>query len=67
MRFTNITDVNGFGLPAFQFKTEDIPPQIGSELEAQLIEAAGPPAVYAIAGIIGTNFAVNSAYSGSFT
>jgi hypothetical protein len=66
--FVNITDIYGFSLPDLDLKAKDIPPQISSDIDAYLIDYFVPQALWAIASIMGANFAVNAfAHSGSFT
>ena len=44
MNFSNMTDVNGVPLPDLDFKKKELPPQIGSVTEAQVITIAGKSA-----------------------
>ena len=67
INFGNFTDVNGLRLNETVLMIEELPPQIGSALEAQSIKAAGKAATGATGVLMSSNFAANVALSASLS
>ena len=65
MNFSNMTDVNGLPLPDLDFQKKELPAQIGSVTEAQIITVAGKSASTTSGVLMSSNFAVNLALSAS--